>query len=169
MNANMQYATVIDDDFQMVHFKAKRRRLFSRITGKSTRMPTIDDATAGRVVTNECYLGACTIEVDQIVGSESRADDFTADFLPLKTHTAHRWSRIDLAHLTGTELPAIQVLEVDGAYFVRDGNHRVSVAKAKRKAFIDAEVTRIQTKAAESVLTPTNPTSRTGALQPSVA
>jgi hypothetical protein len=35
--------------------------------------------------------------------------------------------------------------EKDGAYYVRDGHHRISVARALGESFIEAEVVRIQT------------------------
>jgi hypothetical protein len=34
-------------------------------------------------------------------------------------------------------LPSILLYEIGGVYFVRDGNHRVSVAKIKGVEFID--------------------------------
>jgi hypothetical protein len=51
-----------------------------------------------------------------------------------------RWMNVDMAHYQDVALPPIKVFEIGGAYFVRDGNHRVSVAKAKGAEFIDAEV-----------------------------
>ncbi len=51
-----------------------------------------------------------------------------------------RWISVDVAHYQDVALPPIKVFEIGGVYFVRDGNHRVSVAKAKGAAFIDAEV-----------------------------
>ena len=52
-----------------------------------------------------------------------------------------RWMRVDVAHYQDIILPPIKIFEIGGVYFVRDGNHRVSVAKAKGGEFIDAEVT----------------------------
>ena len=51
-----------------------------------------------------------------------------------------RWMSVDMAHYQDVALPPIKVFEIGGVYFVRDGNHRVSVAKAKGAEFIDAEV-----------------------------
>lgn len=53
---------------------------------------------------------------------------------------------IDEAVIQSIILPPIKVYELGGLYFVRDGNHRVSVAKAKGVEFIDAEVTSLQTE-----------------------
>jgi hypothetical protein len=45
-----------------------------------------------------------------------------------------------MAQIKDIPLPAIQLYEIGGAYFVRDGNHRVSVARAQGVELIDAEV-----------------------------
>jgi hypothetical protein len=45
-------------------------------------------------------------------------------------------------------LPPITLFEIGGVYFVRDGNHRVSVANAQGTAFIDAEVISLSTEIA---------------------
>jgi len=51
-----------------------------------------------------------------------------------------RWEQIARAQLKDIPLPAIQLYEIGGAYFVRDGNHRVSVARSRGVEEIDAEV-----------------------------
>jgi hypothetical protein len=54
---------------------------------------------------------------------------------------SERWQRI--ARITmdpDRHLPAIEALKVGDWYFVRDGNHRVSVARQLDAVYIDAEV-----------------------------
>lgn len=98
--------------------------------------------TAGRLlVKSQLYLKP--IPVDRIVGSENRHQDFSLGFRPKKTMSRQRWMRIDLAFREMWTLPPIAVYEVGSHYFVRDGNHRVSVAKDQGIAFIDAEVSSI--------------------------
>ena len=89
---------------------------------------------------NQVYMGSRTVPVKLIAGSEGRYRDFNRYFLPKSDHLRNRWERVDEAHLRDIILPAIQLYEIGGIYFVRDGNHRVSVAKAKNVEFIDAEV-----------------------------
>ena len=89
---------------------------------------------------NQVYLGIQTVPIDLIVGSEGRYRDFNRYFLPKADHLRSRWIRVDEAHLRDIILPSIQLYEIGGVYFVRDGNHRVSVAKAQKVEFIDAEV-----------------------------
>lgn len=88
----------------------------------------------------EQYLGMRSIPLHKIVGSEGRYYDFTYSFLPKKQMLRSRWVNIDRAHLSHIDLPAIQVYKLGGSYFVRDGNHRVSVARTQGVEFIDAEV-----------------------------
>ncbi len=88
----------------------------------------------------EHYRGIEPIEVARIVGSLDRYDDFDAHFLPKEPHTIERWTRLRQAQLEGVEFPPIQVYEVGGVYFVKDGNHRVALAKAEHQIYIDAEV-----------------------------
>lgn len=103
---------------------------------------------------NETYVGMQTIPISKIVGSEGRYKDFDNQFLPKRTFIKDRWERVDDAVIKDIILPPIMVYELAGLYFVRDGNHRVSVAKSKGVEFIDAEVvslkTEIKLKAAKS-------------------
>jgi len=76
-----------------------------------------------------------------IRGSEGRCQDFDADFRPLKELSRERWMAIAAAWKLGTELPPVQLVQIRDLYFVRDGHHRISVARAMRQENIDAEVT----------------------------
>jgi hypothetical protein len=89
---------------------------------------------------NQVYMGSQTVPINLIVGSEGRYRDFNKYFLPKADHLRIRWERVDEAHLKDIILPSILLYEIGGVYFVRDGNHRVSVAKTKGVEFIDAEV-----------------------------
>ncbi len=88
----------------------------------------------------EKYLGMQVVDISSIGGSEGRYKDFNKAFLPRKEHLRHRWESIDRAHLTDVILPPIKLYKIGGAYFVRDGNHRVSVARTQGVEAIDAEV-----------------------------
>ncbi|OHD80987.1 MAG: hypothetical protein A3J97_07365 [Spirochaetes bacterium RIFOXYC1_FULL_54_7] len=94
-------------------------------------------------LSEESYRGLQSIPVDKIVGSENRHQDFSLGFRPKKNLSRQRWAKIDLAFKEMRILPPIVVYEIGGLYFVRDGNHRVSVAKDQGVAFIDAEVSSI--------------------------
>ncbi|MCL2067285.1 MAG: transcriptional regulator [Treponema sp.] len=95
---------------------------------------------------NQIYLGSRTVPIRQIIGSEGRYRDFNKFFLPRSDHLRSRWQRVDEAHIKDIILPPIQLYELGGVYFVRDGNHRVSVAMAQNVEFIDAEVISLETE-----------------------
>ena len=90
--------------------------------------------------TGERYIGLQVISVDKIIGSVDRYRDFDDAFLPKAEHLSERWSNIRRLKLEGKELPPIQVYKVGETFFVKDGNHRVSVAHTDGQKFIDAEV-----------------------------
>ena len=124
--------------------KARNRALFSRLQNFMNLKR--DDLLSFYVVKdilkpkNEVYRGMQTVPIKLILGSEGRYKDFNKYFLPRQEFLRSRWERIDIAHIRDIPLPAIQLYEIGGAYFVRDGNHRVSVAKTQGVEEIDAEV-----------------------------
>ena len=75
-----------------------------------------------------------------MIGSVGRYRDFDRAFLPKRQQTGERWMSIDRAYLQDVVLPPIEVYKLGDFYFVKDGNHRVSVARERRQAFIDAYV-----------------------------
>jgi hypothetical protein len=85
------------------------------------------------------------IEISKIIGSVGRYRDFDRAFLPLSGADAERWKRLDVAMNELRDLPPIDVYKIGDVYFVRDGNHRVSVAKANGLDAIEARVTEIST------------------------
>lgn len=88
----------------------------------------------------ESYSGVRPIPIRRIVGSVDRYRDFDHYFLPRVDHTLERWANIRQAGLEGKELPAIEVYKVGEIYFVKDGHHRVSVARNAGQKYIDAEI-----------------------------
>jgi hypothetical protein len=86
-------------------------------------------------------IGIREIPLEAISGTlePSRASQFDSDFRPAPVARA-RWERVWLAEQTGAVLPPISVTRVDGGFAVRDGHHRVSVARARGALTIDALV-----------------------------
>jgi hypothetical protein len=93
-------------------------------------------ATAGRR-----QLGVVPIDVDSIVGTVDRhkAATFDRDFRP-PDFSRGRWTLMFRAVRRGAALPPISVYRVGDEHYVRDGHHRVSVARATGADSIDAEV-----------------------------
>ncbi|THF71316.1 DUF4032 domain-containing protein [Deinococcus sp. Arct2-2] len=88
----------------------------------------------------EHQLGLKAIPVEQITGSVDRYREFDRHYLPKEKHLDERWIGVRSAQLEGKELPPIQVYKVGDLYFVKDGNHRVSVARRQGQKYIDAYV-----------------------------
>ena len=137
----------VEKDFDRALLKASLHRLrnhLRRRDGAYGRLPSFDEAKGALVQWTQAYQGMRIVDVEKIRGSVGRYEDFDGSFLPLKVDMAHRWGRIDRAYHKGDELPAVSLYKVGEAYFVRDGNHRVSVAKYHKVATIDAEVVELR-------------------------
>ena len=91
-------------------------------------------------------LGEQVIPLDQIKGSANagRAKDFDINFRPLNTHTRDRWLSVAAAQYQGAKLPSVILTQVGDVYYVEDGHHRISVAKALGEKKIVAKVTALR-------------------------
>ena len=136
----------VDKDFHRALRKASLRRWKTRLRRERAhdRLLSFEEAKGALVRWTQGYLGMRTVEVEQITGSVGKYRDFDHSFLPLKKSMGERWGRIDRAYHRGNELPAVSLYKIGDAYFVRDGNHRVSVARYHGVAAIDAEVVEIR-------------------------
>lgn len=83
--------------------------------------------------------------LDRIVGTLGRPGEFNRAFLPRDEGLRDRWDR--LLHLAeGPQgFPPVELYQVDQAYFVVDGHHRVSVVRALGAPTIEAHVTEFLT------------------------
>jgi hypothetical protein len=81
--------------------------------------------------------------VESIVGSLGRFRDFDRAFLPRQSKTRERWMSIDMAHYGQVILPPVELYKIGDVYFVKDGNHRVSVARERGQLYMDAYITEI--------------------------
>jgi hypothetical protein len=95
---------------------------------------------------SEVDRGTQLIPLSHIVGSVGRYRDFTRAFLPLEGANQERWTGLDVALNELRDIPPIEVYRIGDVYFVRDGNHRVSVAMANGLTHIEAQVTELQTR-----------------------
>ena len=64
--------------------------------------------------------------------------------ISLNDRSRERWVSIATLRLSDRGLPAVILLQVGEEYFVRDGHHRISVARALGEAFIEAHVIKIE-------------------------
>jgi hypothetical protein len=75
---------------------------------------------------------------------EGRFREFDRAFLPRQLQTRDRWVIIAKAYYEQVTLPPVELLKIGDGYFVRDGNHRISVARSRGQDFVDADVTEIE-------------------------
>lgn len=134
------------EDFSKARAKARMQSLLSALQWKNTTLLSFYEVTKLVKPRLETYRGVMPIEIDKIIGSEGRYHDFTLAFYPKKDMLRDRWQSVDDAHLKDVVLPPISVYKLSDCYFVRDGNHRVSVAKAQGVEFIDAEVVELDSQ-----------------------
>lgn len=145
-----------DDSFQMNYteglnaYQDARRRAFltemmSLLRGQSAELLSFDDIKARLRLREESYRGLQNVPVDKIVGSVGRYRDFTRDFLPKRSTSRERWSRVYAQVNSLLGVPPIELYQVGDVYFVRDGNHRVSVARELGSDTIEAHVTELPT------------------------
>lgn len=111
------------------------------LLGRANRLLHLGSVVANAGLRGGRYAGVRTVPIRDIRGSEGRCHDFDADFRPLKTHNQSRWVGLAAARLRGVVLPPVNLIQVGGVYYVRDGHHRISVARAFGQEHVDAEVT----------------------------
>jgi hypothetical protein len=128
------------DDFTRARGRAFLSRMYHFMNTDKDRLLSFNDVKEILRPRNEVYRGMQVVPIDHIIGSEGRYRDFNKFFLPRRNHLRARWERVDMASLKDITLPPIQLYEIGGVYFVRDGNHRVSVARTQGVEQIDAEV-----------------------------
>ncbi|MGB3306435.1 MAG: hypothetical protein WBA63_09650 [Thermomicrobiales bacterium] len=128
------------NDFDRARQKAFLHDLVATATGRQNDLVPFHEIRKRLSPEGESYRGLQTVPISQIVGSMDRFQDFDRTFLPRKKHTQNRWKNVDRAFYQDVRLPPIQLYKVGDIYFVKDGNHRVSVARERGVEFIDAEV-----------------------------
>lgn len=149
MNDRSKYDTPIAQrasaDFDRARWKAFLNDLVAGVSRRPNWLLAFEEVQRALPIKGQSYKGLHTVPVDAIVGSVDRYSDFDRAFLPTHNNTRSRWESVDRATLSDVILPPVQLYKVGEAYFVKDGNHRVSVAREKGAEYIDAEVIELAT------------------------
>jgi hypothetical protein len=132
-------------DFDRAHLKSFYRDILSWFNHSSNDLLPYDEVRRVVPLKGQLDVGIKVVPLDHIVGSVNRYNDFDRAFLPKETNTRGRWMSIDKARMQEVNLPAIEVIKIGEVYFVKDGNHRVSVAREMGQLYIDAYVSEIIT------------------------
>jgi len=141
--------TDAQDDFS----RARRSQLLAELGRRLRREPDdvalilpFDEVADALGMVGEVQLGLETIPLDSVVGTVDRTRDFDRGFRPTTPRVRGRWQRIAAAQRRGEAFPPISVYRIGDLHFVRDGHHRVSVAKSLGRKDIDAYVTEVRTR-----------------------
>jgi nucleotide-binding universal stress UspA family protein len=134
-------------DFTEARLKANMQEALAFLTGKTNELLSYDEVAKKLKLSSRSDRGIQNIPLDAIVGSVGRYTDFTRSFLPRRNSDRDRWAGVKAAveNPAGTGLPPIDVYKVGEAYFVLDGNHRVSIARQQDSATIEAHVVEVKT------------------------
>jgi hypothetical protein len=149
-----------DQDAQTDFSRARRRHELAQLARRLRREPDdinvilpFDEVVEALGWRGERRLGLQTIDLDSIVGTVDRSREFDRDFRPTSRRLRQRWERIAKAMRRGESMPPIDVYRICDLHFVRDGHHRVSVARQLGLDKIDAYVSEIVTEVGASLAT----------------
>jgi hypothetical protein len=139
-------------DAQFDFSRARRQRALSRLAERLRGEPgdvsvilPFEEVIEALGHRGEKYLGFQTIPLDSIVGTVDRGREFDRSFRPTSRSQRQRWERMAEAQRRGEAMPPIDVYRIGELHFVKDGHHRVSVARALGQKVIDAYVTEVYT------------------------
>jgi len=114
--------------------------LWAYLTGRSRALLSLKEILQSSKVQAVISAGTLMVPIAQIDGSENRFADFDCNFNPLRHHTRDRWLSIARARQQKHNLPPVTLIQVGDHFFVRDGHHRISVARAFRDTAVHANV-----------------------------
>ncbi len=138
--------SMADSDFRSARIRSFFLNVLAALSGQSRDLLAFEDVRESLHLGGPVYRGVQPVRLRQIVGSVDRYRDFDRLFLPTQSRTIDRWTRINRAWYQDLSLPPVLLYKVGDAYFVVDGNHRVSVARSRGQEYIDAEVRECSTR-----------------------
>jgi nucleotide-binding universal stress UspA family protein len=133
-------------DFQRARRRADLRAVMARLSGDDMRLLSYDEVRHRLRAVEGADRVLEDVPLDAIVGSVGRYQDFTREFLPLIDEDSHRWVGVKLAMTGLSGVPPVELYRIGTAYFVKDGNHRVSVARQLGAKTIHAYVTPVHAR-----------------------
>ena len=142
-----------DVDAQHDFLRARRRATVAKLVARLRFEPDdvnvilpYEEVIHALGFVSERSLGLHVVPLDAIVGTIDRQRDFDRGFRPTSRRVRSRWEHIAAAMRRGESLPPVDLVKVGEIYFVNDGHHRVSVARALGLSDIDAYVTEVITR-----------------------
>lgn len=113
---------------------------WGRVMGKATDLVHFEEVAQHLQLRQQLPRGLRSVHLDQIIGSVGRAQDFTRHFLPRSCVDGERWVQIATMFADMETLPPVELYQVGAVYFVRDGHHRISVARVNGLCELEANV-----------------------------
>jgi nucleotide-binding universal stress UspA family protein len=149
-SVNVEYAAAAEAaaDFRRARRRADLAEVLAALRGRERPLWRYDDVRRALRAVEAPTARLEDVPLDAIVGSVGRAVDFTRDFLPLSDADRGRWVGVKVAMTGLAGTPPVDLYRIGSAYFVRDGNHRVSVARQLGARFIQAYVTPVHARVA---------------------
>ncbi|MDQ3248345.1 MAG: hypothetical protein M3Q45_03965 [Chloroflexota bacterium] len=142
---SQQQVAVAREHFKRNVVRAQLSDLYGLMTGTETELLSFEEVAKRLRARQQIERGTQMVRLDRIVGSVGRYRDFTRTFLPRPGASQERWTRLDAALNALESVPPVELFKIGEVYFVRDGNHRVSVARANDASHIEAYVTEVKT------------------------
>jgi nucleotide-binding universal stress UspA family protein len=133
-------------DFKRARRRADLREVLSALGARPAPLLSYDDVRRRLHAVESPARYLEDVPLDAIVGSVGRTVDFTREFLPRTDADKARWVGVKVAMTGLTGTPPVELYRIGEAYFVRDGNHRVSVARQLGARFIQAYVTPVHSR-----------------------
>ncbi len=127
--------------FEQMHARGRRRQIWHNLIRKPWRLLDLNDIASLLKVEGRYHAGAMTINITEIQGSVNRSRDFDRKFFPIQKYTQPRWVSIAAARLNDVFMPLVELVCMENIYYVLDGHHRISVARAFGELAVDAVVT----------------------------
>lgn len=136
------YRVVADKEWDSARRKAFWARVFNTLRSDSGELISFEEVSKRLKLKHAIYRGVQAVPIAQIIGSVGRYHDFTRAFLPTGNIERDRWKAVATLYLNPISrgAPPIELFKVGNLYFVKDGNHRVSVARQLKLADIEAHV-----------------------------
>ena len=133
-------------DFRHARSQAALEKLTARLSRRSVALLSFEEVREKLQIHPSGTQEVEIIPLDAIIGSVGRYADFTRSYRPLADKNEQRWAMVKLAINDPKGVPPIEVYQIGDAYFVKDGNHRVSVFREMGASHIQAVVTKLPTK-----------------------
>jgi len=151
MNINLEYSITANlepgiDQFQtrlqavrafnLAYNRGRLGQLVSRLLRRHNQLEVLESQPLSSTRTSRIV----TVPIRQIKGTLGRSADFDLSFNPLRESSRTRWVSVATAMRSGLPLPPVELVKAGDGYYVRDGHHRISVAKSLDQESIEARI-----------------------------